>query len=337
MSDKPGIDKNVFSPSQIAEATVNAIKNAKENPDHLKIGFSQLDDHFVMAKPRKVIGILADTSHGKTSFMTAIARNFVPQLAKNEIGVFATWEDSVEDFGLADIANVSKIPVASLFHGDVNEAQFSKMLNAAAQRAATPLWLVGHSEEFRAGRPRLTMLDLWEAMDNIVVKQGRKVRFVMLDYLQRISRQDMKRDDARLQFSEIMDSIKDLSLAYGCTAFIGSQVGRHVRERKWRQPQVHDAMETSNYEHTCDAMISLWMPSKSDNLKLGESMEAKEGVTADPINVTKELLRLETLKQKKGDSNVGKYLDFIPEFNMFVKHGTANKVRKEIANGTYTD
>lgn len=337
MKELPAIEKNVFSPSQIAEATTNAIRNAQEHPDHLKMGFEQFDDHFVMAKPRKVIGVLADTSHGKTSFMTATARNFVTQLAPNEIGVYATWEDSVEDFGLADIANISKIPVASLFHGDVKEAEFSRMLNAAAKRAATPLWLVGHSEEFRAGRPRLTMVDLWAAMDHIVSVQGKKVRFVMLDYLQRISRQGMRENDTRLQFSEIMDSVKDLTLAYSCTAFIGSQVGRHVRERKWRQPQVHDAMETSNFEHTCDAMISLWMPSKSDNLTLGESMEAKEGITAEKINITKELMRVETLKQKKGDSNVAKYLDFIPEFNMFVKYGTAAAVREKIKNGTFAD
>jgi replicative DNA helicase len=322
------IAKNIFSPSAIADAAVASVTAAKENPNHLRIGLDQFDDHFVMAKPRKVIGIMADTSHGKTSFMTALARSFTAQLGANEIGVYATWEDSVEDFGLSDIANMSMIPVASLFHGDVKESEFQRMINAAARRAASPLWLIGHSEANVGGRPRLTMTDIYAAVDHLVKVQNKKPRFIMLDYLQRISREDSKSRDARLQFSDIMDKIKDLSLAYNTTPFIGTQVQRAVRDRKYRQPQIHDAMETSNFEHTCDGIISLWIPAKSDNWDMGESLIAKDGIDAPSIVVTPNLICFETLKQKKGKSNVRKYMDFVPEYNMFVRYGTADEERK---------
>lgn len=345
--ESPKINNAIFSPPEVSEKTIASIEAEKANPGYLSIGIDQFTnkttgaDDFVMARKSKVIGLLGDTSQGKTSLMTHIARGMVKQInAENgEVGLFVTWEDNIEDFGMVDIANVSKIPVKSLYNGEVNDSQFSAMMTAAAVRSSTPLWLAGHSET-SANRPMLTMTDIFGVCENLIDKQKKTIRFVMLDYLQRISREDTGERDTRMQFVKIMDMVKNLALSYKTTVFIGSQVRRDLVEKagKDRQPQMHWAMETSNFEHSCDGMLSVWMPYMSKDIyKVGDSVEAKVGVTSNPIVVSKELMGIQILKQKKGETGIRAWVDFIPEYGMFTDYGNAEKIRKEIKDGTHTN
>lgn len=302
----------VFDPSLTSTLTVSSITEAREHPDCLSTGIPQLDDHFVMMRPRRVNGILAYTSHGKTSAMCILARNFIPQIADNEVIVFATWEDSIEDLTLSHLANTSRVPVQSLFSGNLSSGEWESMMKAATQRAQTPLWLIGHSEQKETRRPRLTMTDITAAMEYIVDKRKKKVRAVFLDYLQRINRDD-KRGEMRGQYMAIMDSVKDLALNFNTCVVIGSQVGREVRARKWKQPQDDDAQETSNFEQTCDGMISLWIPKKTE--KINDCLIEKQGMDGQAVFVTENLMMIQTLKQKKARAPVLRAVDFIAETN----------------------
>jgi len=332
MKNNISVDDVIFDPPLISTRTVNSVRAEQSHPEYLSLGIPELKP-FVMARKSKVIGILADTSQGKTSIMRYIARQMVNQIdaEHDEIGMFFTWEDNIEDFGMVDIANISKIPVSSLYNGTINESEFKRMMKASAQRAGTPLWLAGHSETSTT-RPMLTMTDTFEVCDNIVNVQKKRMRFIMLDYLQRINREDTGERDTRMQFVKIMDLAKNLALTYKACVFVGSQVRRdQVEKGKWRQPQRHWAMETSNFEHTCDGLFSLWMPSKSKDVwKDGECLQEKQGINGKAINVTKELMLVEILKQKYGETELLSALDFIPEYGMFEEYGTAAKVRAQI-------
>ena len=306
----------VFSPEEVSELTVQSLTEAQKEKNlvYLKTGIPQLDDHYVMHRPSKVNGILAHISHGKTALMNIMARNFVPQLKEGEIIMYCTWEDSVEDLNLSFVANTSLIPIQSLYSGEMGPDEWEKVISNAALRAQTPLWLVGHSDMVERKRSRLTMTDIWHAVDYIENKMHFKVRAIQFDYLQRISRADM-RGDIREQFMGIMDSIKDLSLSTGADSTVGSQVSRDVQTRKadQRQPQDTDAQETSNFEQTCDGMMSLWIPKKG--LKIGYSLIAKEGKDDTGVFVTENLMMIQTLKQKKGKAPVLRAVDYLPQFN----------------------
>jgi replicative DNA helicase len=304
----------VFDPSLVSTLTVGSIKASQDNSDYLMTGIPQLDDHYVMFRPRRVNGVLAYTSHGKTSLMNILARNFAPQVRadENEVIVYVSWEDSIEDMTLSYLANVSRINVQSLFSGNLTPNQWDSMMKAATARAQTPLWLIGHSEQKEARRPRLTMTDVWQAMEYIVDKRKKKVRAVFLDYLQRINREDM-RGEMRAQYMGIMDKVKDLALDFNTCVTIGTQVGRDIKDRKWKQPQDNDAQETSNYEQTCDGMISLWIPKKTE--KIGDCLIEKKGVDGQAVFVTENLMMMQTLKQKKAKAPVLRAVDFLPETN----------------------
>lgn len=326
------IDNILFDPPLISTRTIESINAERKNPAYLSLGIPVLNE-FVMCRPTKVIGLLADTSQCKTTFKKEVAANFTEQINGNdgEVGIYFTWEDNIEDFGMKDIAKYSKVPVTSLYSGNVTDAEFNRMMKASAERATVPLWIAGHSEKSET-RPMLTMTDVFAVCDNLVSRQGRKIKFIMLDYLQRINRADTQERDTRMQFVKIMDTIKNLALSYSTCVFISSQVRRDMVEKhKWRQPQSHWAMETSNFEHSCDGMMSLWYPYKSrDAWNLGDCLQEKQGIDGEAIFVRKETLLAEILKQKNGDTGIVKALDFIPEYSMFTKYNNADNVRLEV-------
>ena len=41
-------------------------------------------------------------------------------------------------------------------------------------------------------------------------------------------------------------------------------------------------------------------------------------------------MSIEILKQKKGETGINVFMDFLPEYGMFVKHGTAQEARAQI-------
>jgi hypothetical protein len=74
------------------------------------------------------------------------------------------------------------------------------------------------------------------------------------------------------------------------------------------------------------------MPFMSKDIyKIGDSIEPKVGIDAKPIIVSKELLGIQILKQKNGETGIRAWVDALPEYGMFVDYGTAEKVRAEIA------
>jgi len=293
-------EDNVFDPPQVAALAIQKSDDISkhDDSDRLYTGLPlDFDDYFVMWRRQKVVGVLGDTSNYKTGLMTFIARNAAKHLKAEagEVGIYATWEDPVEDYALADIANASKISIASIYGGSVTQDERNEMIRASVKRAAFPLWLVGHSEYQNARRPRLTMTDIAQALEYIVDAQKKTVKFVVLDYLQRISYTDIQVREARLGFVEIVNRVKDMALAFNCGVMIGSQITRDIRERKNQQPQMHDAQETSNFEQTCDGIITVQMPVKHQQRGTTFMTHA----TGD-ITVTQRLLAVEVAKQKKG-------------------------------------
>lgn len=329
------MSKNLFDPPLISTRTTESIiRNKTLGAKSFDIGIHGLSDKYVMARSNKINGIVADTSQGKTTVSNIIAGNLAKQLDvdNNEIGLIVTWEDTIEDFGLSDFANISKIPISSLYSGKVSDQEFKKVLRASSERAQTPLWIMGQSEESTHLEEQFTMTDVCEAVDYLINKQGKKIKFVMLDYLQAINRADINERDARMQFAGVMNKVKEFTMSFHPCTWIGSQVSRSKVEKvKWRQPQIHWAMETANFEHRCDGAISLWMPSKSlDVWQDGECLAEKKNPQDKAIFVRPETMIIEIIKQKKAPTGHVQALDFLPEYNMLVEYGTADVVRNQI-------
>lgn len=330
------VEYALFDPPQISTKTSQSIERAQTSGvKSYDIGIPGLGDKYVMARSGKINGIVADTSQGKTTVSNIIARALAKQIniENDEIGLFVTWEDTIEDFGLSDFANISRIPIASLYHGDVKEYQLKKLLQASVERAQFPLWIMGQSEESTHLQPQFTMTDVCHAVDYLINTQKKKVKFVMLDYLQSIDRADVRHEpDGRLQFAGVMNKIKEFTMSFHPCVWVGSQVSRaKVEKVKWRQPQIHWAMETANFEHRCDGAISLWLPWKSlDVWKPDECLQEKNGIDGTAVFVRPETMLIEIIKQKKAPTGHVQAVDFVPEYSMLAAYDTADKIRREM-------
>lgn len=306
-------EQTVFSPqlaSSLAIKSIEARKSAQSAG--IKTGIRDLDDYLLPMRGGELISVLAFTSNYKSGFMSYVAKKACEQINfdAGEVVIYISWEQSVEEQTILDISYTSMIEATKLYRGDLTEYQWKKLLGASVERATKPLWLIGHSENSGSRRPRLNMTDVGEAMAYVVDVQERKPKLVILDYLQRINRDDCGSSDIRVGHIEIVDRAKDMSLAFGCPVMLGTQAGRGILERRWKMPTLADSLESSNLEQSSDKCLGLWYP------KTTEPVGSQIRYSQDNIyTVTDNLLLLSILKQKYGRAPVLLQFHAQPEVN----------------------
>jgi replicative DNA helicase len=306
-------NETVFSPQQASTLAVQTVEGRREHGAGLPTGIPGLDEVMLPMKRGDLVVVEAYTSNGKSMLMSAIANNMAPKLERDEVVVYVSWEQSVEEQTLLDISRTSTIPSGVLYKGALTDMQWSAMMKAALARAAQPIWLVGHSDAAEKRRPRLTMTDVAKALAYIVDTQGRKIKLLVLDYLQRINRDDVRSTDARVGFMDIVDRTKDAALAFGCPVLLGCQAGRDTQSGSWKMPGIRDGQETSNIEQSADKFLALWYPKTSE--PIGSALQL-EG-SGRQATVTDHLMFVKLWKQKFGpapkllplyvDAAVGKF------------------------------
>ncbi len=319
----------VFSPQQASTLGVEAIEYRKNVKPGLPSGVPGLDNYLLPLRPGEVMAVIGYASNYKTGLLSFIARNAIQETEKypDHIVIYISWEQSVEEQVILDMAYSTKIEAGKLYKGDLNELEWAEMMRGALARASKPLWVIGHSEAANRRRPRLSMSDVAYALEYIVDVQGKKPILVVLDYLQRISREDCKGTDTRSNFMEVVDRVKDLSLSFRTPVILGTQAGRHVLERKWQQPGIADSQETSNLEQTADKMLSVWMPKTSYPLDTPIGPKGRE----ERFTVSQNLLFLELLKQRYGMAPVLFPLYVKPEVNEIYRLADVVKDQNEKA------
>ena len=307
-------DRLLFAPQQVSTQAYQVIEKRSADPRvGIKTGIASVDKYLNPHRPGELRVVLGYTSNYKSGFMNFIARNTAREIIKRGDSdkrciITVTWEQSVEEQGITDLAQLSVIDIGKMMRGELEQAEWAKLRRAAVERGGLPWWLIGHSSEDRERRPRMSMTDLAGAIAALVDGQGITPELVCLDYLQRIKREGDH--DTRIQFMEIVDRCKDMALAFNVPVMLGSQAGRSVKARKWQLPQLDDAQETSNLEQSADSFISLWMPKTS--YPDGEVVE----YGTEKICVDQNMLVCGIMKQKFGLAPKIVFLHVKPEINM---------------------
>jgi len=301
----------VYSPNDVSKLALEELQSRREHSGAgIRTNIPTLDEVVLPMRPGDLVVIMANSSHGKTSFMQYILRQEAKIITdkkeegKDEIVVFVTWETAVEELGMYDISSYTKIPSDKLYQGGITDADWESLKLAAFKRSTMPVWVIGHSIKRRKQRPHLTMGNVLDSLQYIEDEFGLHPTMICLDYLQRME-SDI-RDTRRLQVFDSMNRAKDMALAMGCPVLLGCQAKRDVLERDWKLPRMSDGEETSNIEHTADKVLSFWYP------KMTESAETL-GNTELPI--TNNLLIVGLMKQRYGQAGLWFPLFFRPEIN----------------------
>jgi replicative DNA helicase len=297
-------DSLLHSPAEVSRLTKQTLEYLEQTKDFgVKTNIECLDKVLTPLRPGELIGVLALSSNFKTGFMQYVTRKLAQGLDKtgNECAVYVTWETAVEECGLMDIASATGLDAAQLARGEIKD--WNAVKKAALKRGALPVYVIGHSLERRKKRPHMGLTTVALALQRLEEVYGMKPKLIALDYLQRMER-DGEETEPRLQFSRNVDRAKDMALALACPVMLGCQAKQDVMERAWKLPRMNDGMETSNFMHSPDKILSFWRPRVTEGLN----------GTLDKTNwqVTDDLLVCGIAKQRFGA--VGDYWPLSVDF-----------------------
>lgn len=306
------IQNSIYTAVESQALTLRTI-HSRQSDDRLGVPtfISSLDQYFRPMWAGNLISVIGRPSNFKSGLMQYIARHAAHRLREHEVDdkvvFYCTWEQSVEEFMMLELAAASSNNAESLAEGVVNDQD--SLMKAATSLAVRPLWVIGHSIERRKRRPSLTMANITEAIRWVDAEWNIQPELIVLDYLQRITPEPGDRD-ARIQNSRNVDRAKDMALAMGCPVLLGVQAKRDVDDRRNKLPGMADGAETSNIEHSSDAILSVHMPKTSE--LPGTNLSGIYGV---PLEVHNNLLLTQVVKRKFGKAGALFPLYVRPEIN----------------------
>jgi len=316
---KPKIDPQgiIYSPEHASKLAIQLVEDLHKNRGlGLKTGLPDVDEKVIPLRPGWLVTVLGYTGNLKSTWMDWLGIQTLKTIQPSSPGIVikVTWEQSVEEDTLSWIAAKGGLSVTKMARGLVDETEWKILRGTGVQRATTPLWVVGHSQQeykkSRQARPRMTMRDVCRAIEYIIHDSTPDVtlepKLIILDYLQRMRSDPQDGDTRREQMMESVNLSKDTAVSYGCPVILGVQTGR---ESEKRIPSLQDGQETSNIEQSSDVSYGCWYPIKS-----AQDKNAKiNGI----YPVTQNLFVLRLLKQKLGPAPETWMLHVDPERRTF--------------------
>lgn len=297
----------LYRPADVSQLTLQTIEEFESNKA-ARVPLTPIDEinsTLKAARPGELITIVALSSNWKTGFMQCALRNEAARLdpAGNECVLYVTYEVSIEECGMLDVANEARIDVGDIIDGNIQD--WSAIKSAAIRRGAMPIYVIGNSIARRKERAKLTMTDVSKAAYIMENTLGLRIKLAAVDYLQIIPAEGARSsDERRIQVAANTQRCKDMAFALGCPVMIGCQAKQELYDRDWKLPRMNDGMETSGIMHITDKMIGLWRPWVTD----------PGGMIGEPeFKVTEDMLIVGVPKQRFGE--VGKWWPLNVDFS----------------------
>ena len=222
-------------------------------------GLDTLDARMGGLQPSDLIILAGRPGMGKTSLATNIGYNiaeaYEPEIqpdgtskAKNGgIVGFFSLEMSSEQLATRIIAEQTEISSSKIRRGEINEAEFEKIVGTSQVMHRIPLYIDqtgGISIAQLAARARR-------------LKRQRGLDVLIIDYIQLM--QGNKKTDNRVQeITEITTGLKALGKELGVPIIALSQLSRQVENRDDKRPQLSDLRESGSIEQDADVVLFVY-------------------------------------------------------------------------------
>lgn len=291
----------LYRPQVVSDLTVKEIEFLQNTRAQAIDVFGGVTGLFNPARPGNVVTFLGLSGNWKTGAMISEVRREAARLdpAGDEICLYVTWEDAVEELGILDVANETRLDVGAIIRGEV--ADWNAVKRAAVKRGTLPVYIIGHSLQSRKKRETLTMDDVAKAVYWLEDELKQRVKLAALDYLQIIPPgAGMVGQPKRIWVDDNAQRVKNMALALGCPVYMGCQAKQDVMERDYKLPRMNDGMETAGIMHVSNTIVSLWRPQTTD---------AGGSVGNPPMNVVPNLMVVGNAKQRKGETGEVAYLN----------------------------
>lgn len=229
------------------------ILSGEMDDPRLKTGFYDLDSLLgggIRAKCQ-LIGVIADTGCGKTSFALQVAWNIAK--ATDDPVIFFSLEMEREELTERLISAISGISTEEINSPHLSEQDYLKVLNAMQEFSSRPNFYIDDGAE--------TIEDIRASAGTIAQEHGGKIAAVFVDYFQLIKPLGNSRASKVEQLVTISQELKRLSRPKGLdtTIVVLAQVGRDtVKNRQNKRPTLHDTEWCASFEKDVNGMLALY-------------------------------------------------------------------------------
>ena len=299
LTTKVNPNEVTYTPAQVAQQTVRTIDDLMKTPNAgVRIGLSAIDSDMLPMRPGDLTVILGRPSNFKTGFGLFLAMNETKEImarkSDDEIVIYVTLEELIEEHGIKDLCSHAGLEPKLVARGILDDTQYERIKKASIERGKIPLWLMGHSMWNKNFHKSLRVSDINASAKSIEEKYKKKIKLIVLDYLQLIEAEAMK-SERRLQVADAVIQAKMMAKNLGCPVVLLAQAKRDVDLRDFRLPSMGDGGETSSIEHAADKIMSVWMTKNGVNK--GDNVPFVSGIVSD-FNT----LLIGMPKQRKGIS-----------------------------------
>jgi len=260
---KAAMEYFVHTPSQVSASYVAWAEERKKYPG-IPLGVGPMNNKVIPAKPGDLIAVLARPGHGKTSYMTWLAKETALDIKrrgkeKEECVVFVSLEQVVEEVD-SFFQSTKEYTITDMAWG---RAPAEALKKGSVARARLPIWLMGDSVKHAGdrNRPLMTLKYIYGGIAGIYEQFGIRPILVLLDYLQVIPMEKRFKSKTE-QVMAASNEGKALAKRVVVPIVAGVQAARDVDNRRDPLPTMRDAQWASQIEQDVDKQIALLRPAK---------------------------------------------------------------------------
>ncbi|MGL4313175.1 MAG: replicative DNA helicase [Sphingomonas sp.] len=226
-------------------------------------------------------------------------------------------EMSADQIATRILAEQSRISSEKLRKGEINQAEFNRLVQASIELQNLPLFI-----DDTAG---ISISALHTRMRRLQRRHNNEIGLVIVDYLQLLSGSSRGGGDNRVQeISEISRGLKTMAKDLNVCVMALSQLSRAVESREDKRPQLSDLRESGSIEQDADMVwfiyredyyLAMQEPTRTDANSSAEAV-AKHAEWSQRIQAVEGLAELVIAKQRHGAT--GKVtMHFNSEFTLF--------------------
>lgn len=224
---------------------IEAASKTQGNVTGIPTGFNSLDYKLSGLQPSDMILIAARPSMGKTAFVLNIAQHVT--LKENMATAIFSLEMSKEQLVNRLFALQAPMDAQLLRSGNLADSDWSKLMEAAGQIAASPLII--------DDTPGISISELRSKCRKYKLEHD--LRLVIIDYLQLMSGSG-KGDSRQQEVSDISRALKQLARELNVPVIALSQLSRQVEQRPEHRPMLSDLRESGAIEQDADVVMFIY-------------------------------------------------------------------------------
>ena len=224
---------------------IEAASKTQGNVTGIPTGFNSLDYKLSGLQPSDMILVAARPSMGKTAFVLNIAQHVT--LKENLPTAIFSLEMSKEQLVNRLFALQAPMDAQLLRNGNLADSDWSKLMEAAGQIAASPLII--------DDTPGISISELRSKCRKYKLEHDLKL--VIIDYLQLMSGSG-KSDSRQQEISDISRSLKQLARELNVPVVALSQLSRQVEQRPEHRPMLSDLRESGAIEQDADVVMFIY-------------------------------------------------------------------------------